>query len=105
MVEIVLWVLAFIVGSLSAGRLTRLVVHDSFPPSVHFRIWWDAKTEGSLWNPLFHCHWCLSFWITLPIAASAFLFDLHPAWWIINGTFAASYIAPIIVERDQKDED
>lgn len=103
MVEILVWVCAFIVGTLSAGRLTRLVVHDSFPPSVRFRIWWDNKTDGSLWNPLFNCHWCLSFWITAPIGIWAWMSNLHPAWWIVNGIFAASYIAPIIVEHDQKD--
>lgn len=103
MVEIILWCLAFIVGSLSAGRLTRLIAHDSFPPSVWFRMKWDDLTDESPWNPLFHCHWCLSFWMAAPIGIWAWLSNLHPAWWIVNGILAAAYIAPIIVEHDQKD--
>jgi hypothetical protein len=103
MVEIFVWVIAFIVGILSAGRLTRLVVHDSFPPSVKFRMWWDDKTDGSLWNPLFNCHWCLSFWITLPIGLWAWLSNLHTSWWVFNAIMAASYVVPMVIERDQKD--
>ena len=103
MVEIILWILAFIVGALSTGRVTRLVVHDTFPPSVKFRMWWDDKTDGSLWNPLFNCHFCFSFWVAAVVGTSAWLTNLHPAWWIINGIFAMSYLAAIIVDRDQKD--
>ena len=67
MVEIFWTVAAFAVGVLSAARLTRLVMHDSFPPAVWFRIKWDDVTEDNGWNPLFHCHWCLSPWMTLII--------------------------------------
>lgn len=103
MVEIFVWVLAFVVGSLSAGRITRLIVHDDFPPSVWFRIKWDDKTDGSEWNKLFHCHWCLSFWITVPLGLWAWLSNLHTSWWVFNAIMAASYVVPMIVERDQKD--
>lgn len=103
MVEIVLWVVAFVVGSLSAGRITRLIIHDTFPPIVWFRMKWDDKTDGNSWNTLFHCHWCLSFWVTLPIGLWAWFSHLDTAWWVFNGIMAASYVAPMIVERDQKD--
>lgn len=103
MVEIVLWVLAFIVGSISAGRITRLLTQDTFPPAVWFRIKWDEWTEDSGWNTLFHCHWCLSFWAVLPIGLWAWLSNLHPSWWIFNAIMAASYVAPMIVERDEKE--
>lgn len=103
MVEIVVWALAFVVGTLSAGRITRLIVHDEFPPSVWLRIKWDDKTHSSSWNKLLHCHWCLSFWITLPLGLWAWLSDLHTSWWVFNVIMAAAYVAPMIVERDQKD--
>lgn len=103
MVEILLWIIAFIVGTLSAGRITRLIVHDSFPPSIKFRMWWDDKTGDSLWNPLFHCHWCLSFWITAAIGVWGWATNLHESWWIVNTILAASYVVPMIIERDQKD--
>lgn len=100
MVEIVVWIVAFVVGSLSAGRITRLLVQDTFPPVVWVRMKWDDLTDGSDWNTLFHCHWCMSFWVTLPIGLWAWLSDLHASWWVINGIMAAAYVAPMIVERD-----
>ena len=103
MVDIVLWILAFIVGSLSAGRLTRLIVHDDFPPVVWFRIKWDDLTDESGWNKLFHCHWCLSFWAAAAVGGWAVLSDLHESWWIINGILAAAQVVPMILERDSKD--
>jgi hypothetical protein len=103
MVEIFLWVVAFIVGILSAGRITRLFVHDDFPPVVWLRIKWDDKTHNSQWNKLLHCHWCLSFWVTAPIGLWAWLSRLDTSWWVFNGIMAAAYVVPMIVERDQKD--
>jgi hypothetical protein len=109
MVEILLWIIAFIVGSLSAGRITRLITADDFPPIVWFRMKWDDKTGGdedtdeSPWNKLFHCHWCFSMWATVPIGLWAWLSNLHTSWWVFNTIMAAAYVAPMIVERDQKD--
>lgn len=103
MVEITLWIAAFIIGSLSAGRITRLFTEDDFPPIVRLRIKWDDKTDGTEWNKLFHCHWCFSFWVVVPIGAWAWLSNLHASWWVFNTIMAAAYVAPMIVERDQKD--
>lgn len=103
MVEITLWIVAFIVGSLSAGRITRLFTADTFPPIVWLRIKWDDKTDGNSWNPLLHCHWCFSMWVVVPIGLWAWLSNLHPSWWVFNTIMAAAYVAPMIVERDQKD--
>lgn len=103
MVEILLWLIAFIVGTLSAGRITRLLTQDSFPPAVWLRIKWDDKTDGSAWNVLMHCHWCLSFWVTAPIGLWAWLSNLHISWWVFNGILAATYVAAMVVERDEKE--
>lgn len=103
MVEITLWIVAFVVGTLSAGRITRLIVHDDFPPVVWLRIKWDDKTDGSGWNKLLHCHWCFSMWAAAPIGIWAWLSNLHTSWWVFNAIMAAAYVAPMIVERDQKD--
>jgi hypothetical protein len=94
-------VAAVIVGTMSAARITRLVTQDSFPPVVRFRMFWDAKTEGNGWNTLFHCHWCLSLWVTPAIGAWGWLSNLHASWWIFNLLVAASYVAAMIVERDE----
>lgn len=103
MVEILLWIIAFVVGSLSAGRITRLLTQDSFPPAVWLRVKWDDKTDGNSWNVLMHCHWCLSVWVTAPIGLWAWLSNLHTSWWVFNGILAATYVAAMIVERDEKE--
>lgn len=103
MVEL-LWVLvAAVVGIVSSARLTRLLTQDDFPPAAWLRIKWDDKTDGSSWNTLFHCHWCMSLWTTLPIGAWAYLSNLHISWWIVNAILAASYLNAMLVERDEKD--
>jgi len=103
MVEITLWIIAFVVGSLSAGRITRLLTQDSFPPAVWLRMKWDDKTDDNQWNVLMHCHWCLSFWVTAPIGLWAWLSNLHASWWVFNGILAATYVAAMVVERDEKE--
>jgi hypothetical protein len=101
MVEILVVVGAVIVGTMSVARLTRLLTQDTFPPSVWLRLRWDDWTEGTLWKPLFHCHWCLSPWLTIPVLLWGWLSDLHVSWWLFNGWLAASYAAGMIVERDE----
>lgn len=96
---------AVIVWIVSSARVTRLLTQDSFPPVVWFRMKWDDKTDGTRWdgwNVLFHCHWCLSFWVTAAIGAWGYLSNLHWSWWILNAALAASYLAAMTVERDEK---
>lgn len=94
---------AVIIGTLSAARLTRLITQDSFPPAVWLRIKWDDLTGESGWNTLFHCHWCMAPWMTLPIGVWGWLSDLHISWWVFNGWLAAAYVVAMIVERDEKE--
>lgn len=98
-------VLVFVLG---VGRLARVIVHDQFPPSVWFRQKWanwvvDHKHEG--WIDLFFCFWCLSPWImAVAIGWFALSFSvpfLAWAWWLFWGWLALSYVAAMIVERDQ----
>lgn len=99
--DIVFYAAAILVGIISTARLTRLITQDEFPPSVWFRIKWDNATDGSSWNTLFHCHWCLAPWLVIPVAAWAWFSDFHIAWWILNGWLAASYLVSIVVEKDE----
>lgn len=92
---------AIVVGILSAARITRLVTQDAFPPVAWIRGTWDKHTENSSWNTLFHCHWCFSAWATLAVGLWGWLTDMQPAWWLFNGWLAASYIAAMVVERDE----
>lgn len=94
-------VAAVIVGVLSTARITRLVTQDDFPPSVRLRAWWDKVTNDGEWSKLVHCHWCFSPYAAWPVLATALIFDLHPAWWIVNGWLAGAYVASMVVERDE----
>jgi len=97
----VILTLAVVVWIVSSARLTRLLTQDSFPPVVWLRMKWDDKTDGSGWNTLFHCHWCMSLWVTAIIGAWGYLANLHWTWWVVNVVLAASYINAMIVERDE----
>lgn len=101
MVEIIVVLAAAAVGTLSIARLTRLVTQDSFPPSAWLRMKWDAITDDGPWSTLAHCHWCFSMWVTPPILLWGWLSSLHITWWLFNGWMAASYVAAMIVERDE----
>jgi hypothetical protein len=97
----VILALAVVVWIVASARITRLLTQDSFPPVVWLRMKWDDKTEGNGWNVLFHCHWCMSFWVTAAIGVWGFLSNLHWTWWILNVVLAASYISAFVVERDE----
>lgn len=97
------WLAVFAVTVLSSARLTRLVVTDAFPPVAWIRAKWDDLTEPSGWNLLLHCFYCLSFWTTLVILGLGWLSDWHPAWWFINATLGASYLAAVFVVKDGED--
>lgn len=90
-----------------AGRLTRVLTFDTFPPAVWLRTKWDLLTEGSEWNLLLHCHWCLSFWITtfigLWFVGGLWVDWLAWSWWAIVGMLALSYLVAMVIERDTKD--
>jgi hypothetical protein len=103
MMELLQLFLAFVVGVISSARLTRLITQDSFPPAAWVRAKWDDRTDGSSWNDLFHCHWCMSFWTTLPIGLWGWLSNFHVSWWVVNILLAGSYLNAMLVERDEKD--
>lgn len=102
-------VLAMAVGVLGVGRLTRVIVYDDFPPATWLRMQWDRITNDGEWSKLFHCWWCMSFWVSLLCIGWFLLIDLHPffqwSWWIFWGALALSYVATMVIVRDEpKDE-
>lgn len=90
---------------LATARVTRSLVFDDFPPTMRIRAWWDLKTGDSAWNELFHCPYCMGFWIALPavVLTSGFLFGwglfatIAGIFWVLCGWFAVGYLAGIIV--------
>lgn len=100
--------LAIIVGIVGVARLTRVVVYDDFPPSVWWRNQWSIWTKDGPWAKLFHCWWCLSFWVALVCIGWFLLVDVHPfflwSWWIFWGALALGYLSTMLIVRDEPKE-
>jgi undecaprenyl pyrophosphate phosphatase UppP len=100
--------LAIIVAIVGVARLTRVIVHDDFPPAVWWRIKWATWTKDGPWSKLFLCWWCLSFWVALVCIGWFLLGDVHPifawSWWIFWGGLAVSYLATMLIVRDEPRE-
>lgn len=106
------WLIAIIAiatGTVGVARLTRIIVHDSYPPAVWWRKVWERITNGGPWNLLFTCPWCLAPWLALVcILWWWVLIPLHPAWmfawWAWWGMLAVGYAATMIYVRDEPSE-
>lgn len=102
-------VAAVIVAAFGIGRVIRLVTVDDFPPSVWVRSRWNRLVNGSTWTKVFGCLWCFSPYITAVCMGWFFLglFVWSPllvAWWVLWGFAGLSYVASMIVRRDEPDE-
>lgn len=95
--------LAVVAGILAAARLTRLLVHDSYPPARSTRERWDRLTKDGEWSELVHCHYCAAPYVTAVVMLAAWLSDLHTAWWVVCGWLAASYLVAMVVSNDGSD--
>ena len=104
------WIIfiAIIVAIVGVARLTRAIVHDDFPPFVWWRIKWSTWTKDGPWAKLFHCWWCLSFWVALVCIGWFLLTAVHVfflwTWWIFWGGLALSYLATMLIVRDEPKE-
>lgn len=117
------WIAVAAVIITSASRLTRLATVDKFPPVKFVRDKygdWTDKTPRRLgWQLLLFCGYCFSFWATLGVVVWADLVGIFdgrtawgsdgdlavPLWWIVNGTFGASYLAAILMANDGDEGD
>lgn len=98
--------LALLTIVLGVGRMARLVTHDAFPPAAAVRQWWTARTAKHYdWTILFFCFWCLTPWIMAVALGWFALTFVHVAfawaWWIFWGWLALSYVASMVVARDE----
>lgn len=104
-----LWLAAVLVAVVGAGRLTRIITHDSYPPARAVREWWVRVTwnketnEEGRWGLLATCHWCAAPYVFAIVLISGWLTDLHWGWWVFWGWLAGSYLTAMLVERDEKD--
>lgn len=99
------WVVATLVGVVSVARTVRFLVYDEMPPVIWFRTHVLARyKEDSDWSKLWTCQYCMAPYLSAGMLAWAWLSDLNTTWWVINGVWAGSYIAAILVSYDQPDE-
>lgn len=95
-------VLALIACTIASARLTRLIVHDRYPPAAWLRIQWDKLTHDGPWSELVHCNYCAA-----PYCSAALWWPLYatmhwPFGWYIAALvwFGMAYLAAIIVSYD-----
>jgi hypothetical protein len=102
------WLLlvAAVVSVLAVARFTRLLVHDDFPPALWLRqAYTDAVPEQ--WAGLVTCPFCLAPWLELVSLLWAWFGGLDlttlagALWWLTHTWFALSYLAAMVVVRDQ----
>lgn len=98
------WVAVAIVTVLSSARLTRLATVDKFPPIKWLREKYENKTDGTDWQMLTLCGYCFSFWATALVLLTGYLSGWQgtwgTVWWLVNGTFGASYAAAVFMAYD-----
>lgn len=109
------WIAVAVVIVTSSARLTRLLIHDKLPPIKKVRDFYEDHTDGSGWELLTMCPYCMSFWMTAVVMVFGDLggvFDgkpavewMAPAWWLINGLLGASYLAAILTVFDGDDSE
>lgn len=102
-----IWLAALFVAVLGAGRLTRVITFDDFPPTMWLRVQWINIAGDTKWEKLLFCHWCFGFWaaaLTIGwFAAGLAVLWIGIAWWVIFGSLAIGYLVSILVEFDSKD--
>lgn len=82
----------------AAARLTRLVSMDVFPPARKFREWTVRRFGDEHWIPeLVYCPWCIGFWISGAVGASAWLWGDTLAWQIPASLLALSFVVSALV--------
>ena len=99
------WVVAVLVGVVSVARTARLLIYDDFPPMVWLRVRFLARfDDDNSWSKIAECQYCITPYLAAGMLGWAWLSDLNGWWWIINGVWAGSYVAAILVSYDQPAE-
>lgn len=108
------WIAVAVVTIVSASRITRLLTFDDFPPIRWAREKFEDKFDGTGWEIIAFCPWCMTPWVTVGVVGWADIAGVldgkpawggdgelsQPIWWLVNGVFAASYLAAMLMVRD-----
>lgn len=116
---------AYLIAALSIARATRLLTSDAYPPARALRYWWWNQTAGKGgwrrdWNVILvgdtpdrpGCPFCASPYVTAVTVAAAVWADVWDPdlstlagwWWVLAVWASLSYVASMIVVRDEPEE-
>lgn len=99
------WIAVAVIATLSSARITRLLIFDKFPPIQWIRNKYADKTDGSDWQLLVICPYCMSFWVTAAVLWWGHSSGWDLPWLLTNGVFASSYLAAIVMVHDGEPEE
>lgn len=104
---------AYVLAVVAVARLTRLVTSDDFPPVAWLRLQWERRTTPGKWQELATCPFCFAPYaaagaLALAVAADIWTPDLGSVagwWWMAVVWGSGSYLASMIVLRDEPPEE
>jgi hypothetical protein len=90
----------FLLLTLSAARLTRVIVNDDIGLPIRRFMVKHNGTQG-FWTRLVHCPFCTSVWVSAP-AGVYWVLLAHVSWWLLLPAIGAmSYlVAPVLLRLD-----
>jgi hypothetical protein len=94
------WIAVAIITITSSARITRLLTIDKFPPIQWARDKFEDATDGSNWQLLTMCGYCMSVWTTTGVVLWGWFTGWNLYWWIVNAILGAAYLAAILVRFD-----
>lgn len=108
------WIAVVLTTVVASARITRLLTFDKFPPIKAVRTWYEDKTDGSDWQWLTLCGYCMSPWVTLVVFTLGLVAGVYGdgeqrvgddaigfiIWWLVAGWFALSYLAAMTMAHD-----
>lgn len=114
---------AFLLAVIGVARATRLLIHDAYPPTRALRRWWWNQTAGkggwrAGWALVLvdpddpdgsGCPFCAAPYLTAVALAVAIAGDVWSPdlgtlggwWWILAVWASISYLAAMVVLRDE----
>jgi hypothetical protein len=92
--------LAIAVGVFGTARLTRIIVHDDYPPAEWVRSHWVARV-GEDWGKLATCIWCAQPYVAAGCLAWGYFSDMHWSWWAFWGWMALSQAGSTLLAYDE----
>jgi hypothetical protein len=115
---------AYVLAVIATARAVRLLVHDDYPPTTALRRWWFNQTVGKggwreHWAPILvsreglsGCPFCCAPYVAAIVLAVAMAAGIwQPGWsaaavWWTGAVWASlSYLAAMLVLRDEPAED